>query len=244
MSTEQKGMGRRQFLVLSSVALAGAAVAPRAFASAPAVPSRIALGYAPLGEQGLSVTAASDVVASDGAFISRGARLTVHGAAGVSGAPGARRAVELAVNYTVDDGGTRQIVPFRAWAASRTTGEQARPGTFTVPVDAEQRISFAVMTETGRAPGRMLSRRASLAGTEGELRQRGTPLALTLQSDPQALKLARGHYVIVPVAEGEGEPRWSGYTVARNGDRMALVDSSGEMAPFEHLVVTVDYAAQ
>ena len=49
--------------------------------------------------------------------------------------------------------------------------------------------------------------------------------------------------VVVPMFPGDSDPRWSAWTIRTVEGRFALVDATGEVAPFEHLVLRVDYAA-
>lgn len=236
MSINQEGMGRREFLVVSSVALASAAVAPKLMAgtSAEGPVARVALGYAPI-DDARTMVAAADVTSSDGAFISRGARITVFAA----NAPAARgrRAVELLFNYSVFDGATRADVPFRAWAQGKTTS-------FTVPVDEQQKISLVVHAADARQSS-SVSRRRVASMSANQPRERAMPVELTLLSNPGALKLARGYYAIAPLVDSDSEPNWSGYRVVRTpAGAVSLVDASGAAAPFEHVLIRVDYAAQ
>ena len=238
-------MGRREFLVLSSTcAVAAATVGPKVFAGEAATPNRLAVGFKSF--DGDAVFAASSIPAGDGAFIGRGARVTASGASGASGDPRARRAVELVAHFSYFDGAERKIAPFSAWACSRVTGCQSSPVGFTVPVDEVQKIVLSVGMDRGTsaASGPASSTRRTAIGIGvGEKKAAPLPLILTLQNDEGAYKLARGYYVVVPMFEGDSDPRWSSWTVRAVEGRFALVDAEGNVAPFEHLVLRVDYAA-
>ncbi|HKR65234.1 MAG TPA: hypothetical protein VJZ00_15995 [Thermoanaerobaculia bacterium] len=203
-------------------------------------PKRLAVGFASF-DDASALMAASGVVAGDGAFIGKGARITVSGASGTATDPGARRGVELVTLFSYFDGAERREAPFRAWACSRRTGCQGNAVSYTVPVDEVQRIRFTIGVETGSAtPGAPTSRRRAVGGaTESQ----ALPVTLSLLSEPDSLKLARGYYVIVPIFENDSEPRWSAWTLGRVDGRLALVDSNGNAAPFEHFVVRIDYAS-
>ncbi|HEX7809599.1 MAG TPA: hypothetical protein VF608_12755, partial [Thermoanaerobaculia bacterium] len=67
------------------------------------------------------------------------------------------------------------------------------------------------------------------------------PVELGIQNDA-AIKLSRGFYVIVPVFEGDSDPSWSSYSLGVVNGRRALVNSAGDVAPFEHFVLRIDYA--
>jgi hypothetical protein len=237
-------IGRRQFLVLSSTCAVAVAVAPKLFgADAASLPKRLTVGFAPL-EENAALSAASGVPAGDGAFIGRGVRITVSGASGASAVPRQRRAIELLTHYSYFDGGQRRDAPFRAWGCSRTTGCQGNAVSFNVPVDEDQRLRFTVGVESGSAEtGVATSRRRAVGGATQSMDSRALPVDLSLLSDPDSIKLVRGYYVIVPLFENDGEPRWSNWRLGRVDGRMALVDFEGRVAPFEHFVIRTDYAS-
>jgi len=236
-------MGRRQFLIASSTCVvAAAAVGPKLFAAGEPVvqPKRLAIGFATF-EEGASLAAASSIPAGDGAFIGRGARVSVSGASGASAEPRGRRAVELLVNHTYFDGAERRVAPYVAWACSRTTGCQGSSVSFTVPVDDVQSLSLSVGAETGRPAGSDATRREALVAEPTE--SVALPVAFGIQNDAP-IKLARGFYVVVPIFEGDSDPSWSAYSLRVVDGRWALVNNAGDVAPFEHFVLRVDYAAQ
>jgi hypothetical protein len=232
-------IGRRQFLIASSAcAVATAAIGPRLFASEPgAPPRRLAVGFARFDDT--AVVSAADIPAGDGAFISRGARISVSGASGASADPKERRTVELLTHYSYLDGAERKLAPFLAWGCSRTTGCQGNPVNFTVPVDEMQKIVFSVETERGR-PLAGATRRDILAGAAVDAV--ALPVTLSLASGA-GTKLVRGTYVIVPMYDDDREPRWSSYEMKKVDGRWALVDRDGNVAPFEHFVLRIDYAS-
>lgn len=240
MSTSRHLIGRRQFLVASSAcAIATSVLGPKLFASeAGAPPKRMAVGFARF-DEGANVIAAADIPAGDGAFIGRGARISVSGASGASGKSIERRAVELLAHYSYMDGAERKIAPYRAWGCSRVTGCQGSPVSFTVPVDETQKIVFSVETERG-LPRASATRRDALAGVTPEAA--ALPVTLTLQSGA-GTKLVRGFYVIVPLFDDDAEPRWSSYAMQKLDGRWALADRGGNLAPFEHFVLRIDYAS-
>lgn len=240
MSKERGSMDRREFLIVSStVAVATAAAGPKLFAGEAAVPKRLAIGYAPPGEMAALVAAAS-IPSADGAFIGRGARVSVSGASGAAADPRNRRAVDLVVNYSYFEGSQRRNAPFRAWSCSRATGCQGSPTSFTVPVDDVQKISLRVGVDHAAVPARQRAAAESGAAVSAD---DGLPVTLSLLSDPSSLKLVRGFYVIVPLFDGDRDPRWSAFTLDRRDGRWALHDRDGNVAPFEHFVLHVDYAA-
>jgi hypothetical protein len=43
--------------------------------------------------------------------------------------------------------------------------------------------------------------------------------------------------------ENDAEPRWSAWRLDRFDGRMSLVNGNGDVAPFEHFVLRIDYAS-
>lgn len=239
MNTNERKIGRRQFLVVSSACAVAAAVAPKLFAAERgSPPKRLAVGFASL-DATAEVMAAASIPSGDGAFIGRGARIVASGASGASAAPRDRRAVELLAHYSYFDGAERRVAPFRAWACSRATGCQGNPVGFTVPVDEVQKIVFTVGIESG-APAGAVSRRDTLAIEPTE--STALPLTLSMQNEEGALKLARGYYVVVPMFENDSDPSWSAWSLRPVNGRWSLADADGNVAPFEHFVLKIDYA--
>lgn len=228
-------IGRRKFLVLSSTCAVGAiAVGPKLFAAPPAAQARLALGFAPF-DSVAGLVAASTIPAGDGAFIARGARVTVGGS---SGAPaGGSRAVELVANYSYMNGARREIAPFRAWACDPRTGCGGNRVNFNVPVDEVQVLSFQIaVTPSANASSNAGSKK--VGGSDGL----SLPVELTLLSG-EGVKLTRGYYVLVPLLDKATEPAWSAYSVAEVDGRWVLADAAGNVAPFEHFVIRIDYAS-
>jgi hypothetical protein len=233
-------IGRREFLVLSSTcAVATATLGPKLFAADVPAVKRLAVGYVEA-EQSASFVPATRIPAGDGGFISRGARIAVSGASGVPAAPDARRTVEMRTHFPYFEGSERREATFFAWASNRRTGNQGAPVSFVAPVDVEQKILLSVGVESGAVGGAPTRRRA--VGGAGSAASDVLPLTLALTSEADTLKLVRGFYVIVPLFENDSEPRWSDYTLARKDTRWAMVDGAGEVAPFEHFVLRIDYA--
>lgn len=240
MSNRQT-MGRRQFLVVSSTgAVATAVLGPKLFANALTTsPRHLAVGYAPL-EADVAVAAASSINSVDGGFIGRGARIVVSGASGAAAEPRGRRGVELLAHYSYFDGAERKTTPFRAWGCSRVTGCQGSPTAFTFPVDEVQKISFTVSAESG-APAKSIHRRDALTLDTTEKTE--LPLSLSLQDEAGSHRLVRGFYVVVPMFDGDSQPRWSSYVLREMEGRWTLVDAAGSVASFEHFVLRIDYAS-
>jgi hypothetical protein len=234
-------IGRRQFLVFSSTAaLATATLGPRLFAGEGAAPRRLAFGFASF--DGEAVRDAAAISASDGGFISRGARVVISGVSGTFANPSERRAVELLAHFSYMDGGERLSAPFRAWGSNRVNGSQGNSVRFNVPVDEVQKISLSLGVERGAATSApQQSSRRNMVDSKSQ-QVEGFPITLSLQNEPGTLKLARGYYVIVPLFDGDSDPRWSSWTLRAVQGRVQLVDGAGNSAPFEHFVLKTDYA--
>jgi hypothetical protein len=239
MSTNgHRGMGRRQFLIASSTCALAAAVGPNIFAAGTAAPKRLAVGFVPL-DDGAAAMPAAAIRSGDGAFLDRGARVFVSGAAGTTVDPRSRRGVDLLAHYAISDGGEVRTVPFRAWSCNRVTGCDGSPTSFTVPLAEQQKLVFTLETERGTPAGAAATRRDLMGGaTESTL----LPVTLSVRKDTGALQLTRGYYVLVPLFENDSEPNWSSWSVRSVQRGLALHDGAGNRAPFEHFVLQVDYA--
>jgi hypothetical protein len=241
MMSKRFEIGRREFLVASSTVVAAAAtMGPQLFAAAPASAKRLAVGFVPLHRPDESLVSAATLPSGDGGFISRGARIALSGTSGGSHVASSRRAVELLVEHSYFDGAQERNVPFLAWAASRMTGDQGNTVNFTVPVDQTQMLSMHVRAESGSVTGSSSTRRRAIGSAGSGLQTELLPLVFGIQNDA-AIKLNRGFYVVVPVFAGESDPNWQAYTLERVDGRWAL-KGWAEVASFEHLVLSIDYA--
>ena len=240
-SNNRSLIGRRQFLIASSVAaVASATVGPKLLAEAitPA-PKKLAVGFAPAAA-GAAMAAASAVSGADRAFLSRGARVTVHGARVATTDPRARRTLNLVAHYPVVEGGEVKSVPFFAWGCSRQTGSDGNCARFVMPVADTEKLVFTVTTQRGLPTGVQPTRRDALtAPTEST----PTPVTLSLGGEPGSFNLAAGYYVIVPMFGGDRDPRWSAYTVGELDGESTLIGRDGKAPDFEHFVLRIDYAS-
>ena len=239
MNTNGHEIGRREFLLLSSTcALAAVTVGPRLFAeSSGASLKRLAVGFVPLLGESRAYPAA-ELPAGDGRFISRGARVSVSGASGSYPGSPERRAVELVTHYSYFEGSERREAPFLAWGCNRRTRCQGNSIRFTIPVDEDQKIRFSVGVEAGPVSKDDPSIRDRALSAVAE--SHALPVTLSLLSEPDSLKLVPGHYVIAMLFENDVEPVWSDWQLRRVDGRLALTDEGGTLAPFEHLVVSID----
>lgn len=247
MNSKSIRMDRRRFLQTSGAALATAAVVPAMLANELSMhPKRLSVGFAPIDGDG-RVVPASSIPSGDGAFIRTGARITILGTSG--SAPAQRRTVELVAHYGINnDDGTRTYTPFRAWGCSRgVTGCPNKAYSFNVPVDEEQRVLFSVMAEDLPVRGEGLLARYATTDAAPAAPPVALPIALSLQSDPGSIKLARGYYFLAPLFEGDSEPAWSSCELQTEGPRVSLVERGlfeSRAAQFEHFVLRVDYVPE
>lgn len=242
MQPQSIDFGRRNFLKLSSVAIATAAVAPRVFAGAVAgeQPNGVAVGFVALDRTDSPLVSANSIPSSDGAFIGRGARVSVLSA---GQAAKGRRVAELCAVYSYFDGASLQQAPFCAGAMGRAAGAKLKVGNFEVPVDLSQKLSFTVTGERAvAAPGVATARFNRTEDTTVE--KSVLPVTFALANEAGAFALARGFYVIAPMYAGDDQPRWSSYSLRQDGGSWSLVGRDGEPAPFEHFVIRIDYGLE
>jgi hypothetical protein len=219
---------------------------PRLFASEAGPSKRLAVGFVNYlfdksNLNGLDVVPASDIIGTDGRFISRGARVSVVSTGRAEADPRHRRAVELNVNFSYLDGAQRRTAPFHAWTYDRTTGDSGNPISFFVPLDDEQQIRMTVGTEisVAAAPGK---RRAAAAAptTSTDL----LPFTLSAKNDLDSIAIARGYYILVPLVEGQSDPNWSAYKLwYRNGHWGLHEGTDLHAAEVEHLVLRLSYGS-
>lgn len=263
------GMGRREFIVLTSTTALAAAAFGKDLLPQPATASATArefsLGYvepnASLGGTGRGLTpnvmAVAGVTSGDGNFINNGAKVSVRGYNVLPKSSTGRVQMQLIVQYL--EGGSTRVDPFIAWRYSRTSGP-ASPVSFLVPVEQDQNLHMLFTSDSdaslarkaaqaGQA-GNGVSRRDVLTGASAaaSLEAGNDPGAITLtllsgKSDP---KLRRGYYIISPVGDGVSEPDWSRYELRKTDDGMKLFEANNFAAgpaQLEYLILYIDYFA-
>jgi hypothetical protein len=239
MSTNSHQIGRREFLVVSTAAVATASVVPELLANELAIaPKRIAVGFVSF-EDNTSVIPASSVRSADRRFVDDGANVGIYGSRSVKADPRDRRAVDLVAHFSVTEGNEQKTIPFYAWGGSRHTVCEGKSGTFTMPVNHENNLVFSLGTERG-VPSGAPARRRDLFSVPTH--RASNEVTLSATNDPNALKLARGFYVFAPLFEKDSEPRWSNHQLRQIDGRWTLVDTNGKHAEFEHFVLRIDYA--
>lgn len=239
------GIGRREFIQVSSAVAAGAMLlGPEILASdSVTLPNRLAVGFVDFtlgtSRSPMAVVSASAITGTDGAFLSHDAWISVVSSGSDSVDPATRRAVELNAHFAYYDGAQRRTAPFHAWTYDRTTGDAGNPISFLVPVDDQQQIRLSVGTEISAAP----SGKRRAAGNASAASKSVLPFTLSLRDEPDTYRLVRGYFILVPLVAGQAEPSWSSYALwYRNGHWGLHEGTDLHPATLEHLVVRVSYA--
>ncbi|HEX7139986.1 MAG TPA: hypothetical protein VF219_19190 [Vicinamibacterales bacterium] len=260
------GMGRREFIVLTSTTALAAAAFGKDLLPQPAAASAVArefsLGYvepdASLRGTGRGLTpnvmSVDSVSSGDGNFLTNGVKVSVRGYNVMPKSPTGRVQMQLIVQYL--ESGTRRVDPFVAWRYSRNAGG-ASPISFLVPVDQDQNLHLlftsdseaSIARKAAQAPSDV-SRRDILTGASAaaSLEAGADPGAinLTLMSGKSDPKLRRGYYIISPVGEGVGEPDWSRYELRTTDNGMKLFEANNfnaGPAQIEYMILFIDYFA-
>ena len=263
------GMGRREFIVLTSTtALAAAAfgkdLLPQAAAASVAA-REFSLGYVEPNAsiqgtgRGLTPNVASvnSVSSGDGNFLTNGVKVSVRGYNVMPKSETGRVQMQLIVQYF--ENGTDRANPFVAWRYSKASGG-ASPISFKVPVDQDQKLHLLFTSDSQASLARKaaleaqaaraaaVSRRDVISGASAaaSLEAGNDPGALTLtilsgKSDP---KLRRGYYIISPVGDGVSEPDWSRYELRKTDNGLKLFESDdfdARPAQIEYLILYFDY---
>jgi hypothetical protein len=258
----QQGLGRREFIMMTSGSVLAAMAMGQARFSSPAAARPFSLGYAEPdatarvdGRFLPNVVSADRVSSSDGGFL-RGVRVSIRGANVTPKAINGRKNMQLITDFTVIEGGTPKIYPFIAWNYNRTSGA-GQLVTYLVPIDQDQHLRLLFKTdlsatqsgETAETPGLASTRRNLLSTLVTESAGSGSdPDAITLsvRGESGATKLQRGYYIIAPTAAGTSEPDWSRFQIRKGDNGLKLYAMSGfEAVPadFEYLILQLDYPA-
>lgn len=263
MKNEKQGIGRREFLVMtSSTALAAAAFGQVRLPwskTASSSSRNFSLGYVDLdtvaransNRPSPNLASVERVSSGDGKFIDTGVRVSVRGYHVMPHSPQGRASMELITNFAVREGSAERIYPFTAWSYVRGTG----PGnliSYNVPVDDGQELRLMFVTDLVKADQAQsgLTRRDVLSPGSSDALEQGTDpntLTLTLLSGDGDAKLRRGFYVIAPIGGGASEPDWTSLQLRKTNNGYKLYDLSGidsKPAQFEYLVLMIDYASK
>jgi hypothetical protein len=258
MSKHQQGIGRREFIVMTSAtAVAALAMGDTMLqsASATAAGARFAIGF--IDYERLAGTAdrfapnavpVSAMPSSDGLFIRNGVRLAIRGYNVTPKSADGRSDMELTVQYPGADG--QHTNAYTAWSYSKKSGGGS-PVSFPVPLTDDQHIRLLFATDLSKAAAAQasaepssLSRRSMFAaGTSESVESATDPdsITLTLKSESSLPKLRRGFYIIAPLAAGMKEPDWISLQLRKTEDGYKLFSPDGSRASFEYLVLLADY---
>jgi hypothetical protein len=230
---------RREFLKLTSVAVAGLAgsgwpsFALGALRQLPA--SILSTGYAasePKEGALVRLSSAESLLMGDSSFISRDAQVTIRSSRAIarSGNPGvAIDVVFPALGYQPESYPT-----YHAWSYREDQYQQhvSSPVSFRVPIEATSGLRL-LFTRFKAEPATTASVDGSAVAAPDDMVQ------LSLGSSSSAAKLQRGIYV---VAYGEpgvpSVPNWSALSITRRGNDLVVPE-----AKFSYLVLSVDYAS-
>ena len=193
------------------MAVAVAGLLPERLFAAQSDAAVLSVGFAELPAPGQSVrlAAAERVLAGDPAFISRGARVSVGSYHRAAKYDGKPGKQALAAIFPALGYEPSRYPRYNAWSFPGTAAVR-----FTMPVTAADGLQLAARGATE------------------------TRLALTLGSSSDALKLARGVYVIgLRESPSDALPAWSALSLRRVDDGFAV-----DTTAFSYIVVTVDYA--
>jgi len=236
--TQEGGLGRREFLVLtSSCAAATLALGPNLFAGVLSSQRDVAIGFLPIeavtnaSDNRAGILSADAIPSSDGSFLSHGVRVRM---AGVAVGNDSRRTITFQSHYVVDGATDAAVDVYRFERTTRMMGGLAD---FGMPIDVDQRLRFSLTTAASHAP-------VHRDKDEAEPRQT-VPVTFSLLSEPDVVRLTRGYYVIVPLHDGAAAPRWSAMTLRVKDGKVLLHEMrNGGLQPVdrEHFVLRMDYA--
>lgn len=235
-----KGMPRREFLRISSVAAVGViavSVSDKALfaASAGSLDPLLSVGYAPsLPEKGFStrLVSADSLSSPDPTFIRKGARVAIYG--GQRAERNRTTIGGLAIDAVMP---VRSRLPenysrFNAWSVVGRDGMDSLSGfiQFTMPVIATTGLAFVVRHITGKP--------LPVSESQPALEAENTSFALSL-SNGDGPKLQRGVYIVaMRESENESAPSWSRLSIVNNDGVYSV--SGGN---FAYAIVEVDYKA-
>jgi hypothetical protein len=260
-STNKQGVGRREFLIMTTGSVLAAVAMGEVDFSSQGTSRSFSLGYAgpdaaagPDARFTPNVMSVERVTSGDGGFVN-GARVSVRGFNVTPKTSAGRENMELIADYASIDG-TSRVYPFMAWSYSKATGAGHRVS-FTVPLDQNQHLRLMFKTDlsvsqsNGRAtPATLATTRRNLLSTlVSESADAADPdaITLTLRGETGLPRLRRGYYVIAPAAAGVSEPDWSRFQVRSGENGLKLFAMNGfdaEPVDFEYLILQLDYVVR
>jgi hypothetical protein len=229
-------LARREFMKLSSVAVAGLAASSlpsAAFGALRGLPKALmTAGFSavePKEGEVVWLTPAERLLSGDSQFISRDARVTI--CSSVRAASQSVKAGGSAIDFVFPALGYQPDAypTYRAWSY-RQDGSSQYPSAavaFRVPIVATQGLQL-VFSQT-------IESKQAKPATAAE-----SMLALSLGSSSSNPKLQRGTYVVAYSDYGDNaaQPNWSVVPITRQGNKIIVPD-----AKFSYLLLSVDYAS-
>lgn len=239
MFTDKK-LPRREFLRISSTAIAGtaavtiipggdsllAAIATPASGMAPL----LSIGYvdkAPATDASVRLGYASSLISGDTEFLSRPALITLTSFSRHMKVRGNGATFEVDAVYPAQSYAASKFPRFRAFFAIDQNGTEAgSPGArFSLPVTATGGAQFVI-------------RRLNADGKATDAASNEVLLALSTGVESGTLKLQRGVYVVAfRERAGDDVPNWAGYKLVNDKGVLYIPN-----AQFSYVLMTVDYA--
>ena len=147
---KQQGVGRREFILMTSGTVLAAMAMGQVNVSSPASGRSVSLGYADpdaatsAGARFVpNVMSADRVSSGDGGFLP-GVRVSVRGFNVTPKASTGRKNIRFITNYSVVEGGVPKLLPFVAWSYTESRGAGHRLS-FNVPLDRDQHFADSVL---------------------------------------------------------------------------------------------------
>ncbi|HEY0156892.1 MAG TPA: hypothetical protein VGF28_06310 [Thermoanaerobaculia bacterium] len=254
---EKWALGRRDFLIMGSAAVAGAAassvtaatIAPLAIPAAGAV---LSVGFSEQLAAGSGVVAAERLRLRDERFLDGGARVTVLGA----WQPRVEEPVFLRLSTFFPHLKAEGRIPFLAWSSARIPGgvdSVSGPVTFVAPLDENGTLPVSV-ERVGLAAASPRRLGGLLAFARGEQAPKVPNLAV-LERAGSVCRLNGGHTGDVRLRAGtyfialrrtmlERAPNWSSVSIDAEAGTpaMGMLRAGTRPVDFEYIALTIDYA--
>jgi hypothetical protein len=254
-SREKWELARRDFLIMGSVAVAGAAASsvtasPLTSIMSPVAGSVLSVGFAEQAGADASLVGADQFRAADRLFLRTGARVTVHGVS----QPAATRNEPVSIRlstffpHLTEEG----RLPFLAFTSSLDAKGHRNAGgrvSFVAPLDENGTLPVAIERhEVSSVAMRRLSRMLSFARTSPTSAQ-PTPLT-TLEQQGNVCRLSSGdtgnvrlrpgtYFIALRQSQRDRAPNWSALTIQ---DGVLDLRKAGRPVDFEYVALSVDYA--
>jgi hypothetical protein len=260
MSNAEKPMtlARRDFLMLGSMAVAGAAASTLSAGTirriaAPDDGPVLSIGFTDAFDRG-GMVAARGLRFADAGFLRRGARLTVHGLWEPQPANSAPASVRVTAFFPHETDAGR--LPFLAWTG--TTGATMRPNragrvSFVAPLDDDGTLPLAFERAEQISP---LVRRLTALFTEAPAAEPLVPNLAALERAGRVCRLSSGnagdvrlrrgtYFVALRQSAHDSQPNWGaiaidGEAFAKNG---AALRQGGRPVNFTYVAISVDHIA-